>query len=160
MAIALPYPDMDFVPLDILTAGELNQMVANIEFLANQFPVKSSNIDWNTIGTSVALTDFLTMESNFELGAGCWVKRIGNMLFGHILVHKKSGNFTSPQEAVFGINSAYRPNPAYNSAGFLKGSEWNVSSVCYVYMAAQCLINASAASNCPWAVFDFQYSIV
>lgn len=160
MAITLPYPDMDFVPLDILTAGELNQMVANTEFLANQFPIQNANVDWNSLETTVALTDFLTMESNFALGAGCWVKRIGNMLFGHILVRKKSGNFTSPQEAVFGINSAYRPNPVYNSAGFLKSSEWNVASVCYVYMAAQCLINATAASNCAWAVFDFQYSIV
>lgn len=35
MALALPYPDMDFVPLDILLASELNQMVANIEFLAS-----------------------------------------------------------------------------------------------------------------------------
>lgn len=36
MALALPYPDMDFVPLDILLASELNQMVANIEYLANE----------------------------------------------------------------------------------------------------------------------------
>lgn len=45
MALVLPYPDMDFVPLDILTAAELNQMVANTEFIANQFPIASSQID-------------------------------------------------------------------------------------------------------------------
>lgn len=28
--VELPYPDMDFVPMDILTAEELDQMVANI----------------------------------------------------------------------------------------------------------------------------------
>ena len=48
MALTLPYPDMVFVPLDILTAEEQNQLVGNIEFLANQFPVQSSNIGWST----------------------------------------------------------------------------------------------------------------
>lgn len=31
----LPYPNMDFVPLDILTADELDQIVANIEAINN-----------------------------------------------------------------------------------------------------------------------------
>ena len=31
----LPYPDMDFTPLDILTAAEMDQMVANDQYLAN-----------------------------------------------------------------------------------------------------------------------------
>lgn len=44
MALTLPYPDMVFVPLDILTAEEQNQLVGNIEFLANQFPIGTSNI--------------------------------------------------------------------------------------------------------------------
>lgn len=58
MALTLPYPDMVFVPLDILTAEEQNQLVGNIEFLANQFPimstniandaVQSTNIDWSS----------------------------------------------------------------------------------------------------------------
>lgn len=46
MAASLPNPNMVFVPLDILTAEELNQMVANTNFLANLFPVASSNINW------------------------------------------------------------------------------------------------------------------
>ena len=62
MALTLPYPDMVFVPLDILTAEEQNQLVGNIEFLANQFPLAASNIangavtadkiDWSTISSS------------------------------------------------------------------------------------------------------------
>lgn len=31
----LPYPDMDFTPLDILTAAEMDQMVANDQYLTN-----------------------------------------------------------------------------------------------------------------------------
>ena len=59
MALTLPYPSMNFVPLDVLTAAEQNQLVANIEYIANQFPitnaniasstVKSSNIDWTSM---------------------------------------------------------------------------------------------------------------
>lgn len=33
--VTLPYPNMDFVPLDILTANELDQLVANIEAVNN-----------------------------------------------------------------------------------------------------------------------------
>lgn len=35
MAIVLPYPKLDFVPLDVLTAAEMNQMVANCNALAD-----------------------------------------------------------------------------------------------------------------------------
>lgn len=51
MALTLPYPDMVFVPLDILTAEEQNQLVGNIEFLANQFPLAASNIADGAIGS-------------------------------------------------------------------------------------------------------------
>ncbi len=34
--MALPYPSMSFVPLDVLTADELNQMVANDQYLATE----------------------------------------------------------------------------------------------------------------------------
>lgn len=44
MALTLPYPSMNFVPLDILTAQQQNQLVANIQYIANQFPVSASNI--------------------------------------------------------------------------------------------------------------------
>ena len=52
MALTLPYPDMVFVPLDILTAEEQNQLVGNIEFLANQFPLAASNIANGAIGSA------------------------------------------------------------------------------------------------------------
>ena len=48
MALTLPYPNMDFTPLDILTADEMDQLVANIEFISQQFPISSSNIDWSS----------------------------------------------------------------------------------------------------------------
>lgn len=35
MAITLPYPDMDFTPLDVLTATEMDQIVSNYEYIAD-----------------------------------------------------------------------------------------------------------------------------
>lgn len=81
MALTLPYPSMNFVPLDVLTAAEQNQLVANIEYIANQFPitnanigsaaVKSQNIDWTTIGLIAsktgtgASTETITQTANY-----------------------------------------------------------------------------------------------
>lgn len=44
MALALPYPSLDFVPLDVLTAEEMNQIVANYTYIANQFPITMTNL--------------------------------------------------------------------------------------------------------------------
>lgn len=48
MALTLPYPDLDFVPLDVLTAEELNEIVANYTYISNQFPLTSDKLDWTT----------------------------------------------------------------------------------------------------------------
>lgn len=79
MALTLPYPSMNFVPLDVLTAAEQNQLVANIEYIANQFPitnaniasqaVKSSNIDWTTITSTLEELSFAKWR--FVTGGDC-----------------------------------------------------------------------------------------
>ena len=79
MALTLPYPSMNFVPLDVLTAAEQNQLVANIEYIANQFPitnaniassaVKSQNIDWTTMQfyeKRLHQAETLTQTSNYQ----------------------------------------------------------------------------------------------
>lgn len=65
--MALPYPSMSFVPLDILTAEEMNHIVANYTYLANQLPVgtvniadnavTSAKIDWSTVDCGNTSTD-------------------------------------------------------------------------------------------------------
>lgn len=50
MSAVLPNPNMDFVPLDQLTADELDDMVENIEYLA-------SYINNNMMSLSVVTTD-------------------------------------------------------------------------------------------------------
>lgn len=46
--VTLPYPNMDFVPLDVLTANELDQLVANIEAV-NNAQITSAQISNSTI---------------------------------------------------------------------------------------------------------------
>lgn len=56
MAITtLPYPNMDFVPLDILTATELDQLVANIEAI-NASSISTSALS-NLAVTSAKIAD-------------------------------------------------------------------------------------------------------
>lgn len=43
MSLSLPYPNIVFVPLDKLTAGEMNQLVANDQALANAMPSSSTS---------------------------------------------------------------------------------------------------------------------
>ena len=50
MAAVLPNPNMDFVPLDTLSASELDQMVQNIEYL-------NTYINTNMLSLTVTTTD-------------------------------------------------------------------------------------------------------
>lgn len=123
MAINLPYPDMDFVPLDILTANELDQMVANIEYLANVFPIGSDEIANNAIiSTKIndkAVTsdkiDFTTFSSswtkctfsggytgsnNAGFPDGIYAKIEGNLLFIYGGCSPISGNFPTGDTVV------------------------------------------------------------
>lgn len=50
--MALPYPGMDFVPFDILTAEELSQMNANIEALSNGTGLNPGSITSDTLAES------------------------------------------------------------------------------------------------------------
>lgn len=55
----LPYPNMDFVPLDILTADELDQIVANIEAI-NSVSIGTSAIANNAITTAKVADSAIT----------------------------------------------------------------------------------------------------
>lgn len=52
MSMTLPYPSLVFVPLDKLTAEEMNQIVANYTAIANTFPLSSGDIDNLAIKTA------------------------------------------------------------------------------------------------------------
>lgn len=105
MALALPYPDMDFVPLDILLASELNQMVANIEFLASDdvFPVDTANIadsavtaskiDWTT--TDVAVSFMPSGTPNYLTN----IQNNSYLVGGKYFILSMKANLTTPSTA-------------------------------------------------------------
>lgn len=68
MALTLPYPGMDFTPLDILTADEMDHLVANIEYLANN--ILSSTVLYSGSQTGdVTLSSDVTQYTYIEIFA-------------------------------------------------------------------------------------------
>lgn len=68
--MALPYPSMNFVPLDVLTAAQQNQLVANIEYLntqdgnlANSITTLSNKLGgWYFVGAVQAYGQFINID--------------------------------------------------------------------------------------------------
>jgi hypothetical protein len=52
MALTLPYPSMSFVPLDVLTAEEMNHIVSNYTYIANQFPITPAEASFTKYSTT------------------------------------------------------------------------------------------------------------
>lgn len=72
--MALPYPNMDFTPLDILTAAEMDKIVANIESLANgtgiaDGVIQARKVDFKTFGATNSdwFSSDKTLTSRVEL---------------------------------------------------------------------------------------------
>lgn len=63
MAYTLPYPNIVFVPLDVLTAEELNQIVANTEGLASQITSASRTINVIDFGNRKIMWGSITTTS-------------------------------------------------------------------------------------------------
>lgn len=64
--VTLPYPNMDFTPLDILTANELDQLVANIEAINNTTAITTALADalYYKAGDTITLTQSTTPPLN------------------------------------------------------------------------------------------------
>ena len=106
--VTLPYPNMDFVPLDVLTANELDQIVANIEAVNNaqitsaqlsngsvstakiaDSAVSADKIDWaslgakyNQVASQIEIGTTTTTMLTLALTAGTWLL-IGTANFNH-----------------------------------------------------------------------------
>lgn len=61
--MALPYPSMNFVPLDILTAAEMNQLVANITSLSNGTGLANGSVGTNQIAPTAVTPDKLNLTT-------------------------------------------------------------------------------------------------
>lgn len=70
--VTLPYPNMDFVPLDILTANELDQLVANIEAINNTTSIDTliQQTFFYKTGDTITLAQNITPPLNGLLTGG------------------------------------------------------------------------------------------
>lgn len=125
MAITtLPYPSMDFVPLDILTATELDQLVANIEAINNTTLATSAIAD-GAITTAKIADDGVTVAKIDYSGHGRFSRKLGSntqnisantattVLFPDAVVTDvgvsySSGIFTVSQAGWWSISSSVR----------------------------------------------------
>lgn len=124
MAQSLPYPSMDFTPLDILTANELDQMVANIEFLATKMAADP---------VAVSLTDFMTMASGYELNTSySSVYKWGKLVVARLQVNSTTA-FSTSNSIIGSINAAYKGNGIWNYAAIFGGDN-NVRDYGYCYV--------------------------
>lgn len=127
MAITtLPYPNMDFVPLDILTATELDQLVANIEAINN------SNITTNAIASKAVTTAkidysghgrfYRTLGSNTQnIPANtATVLLFPSAIVTDVNVSYSSGTFTVSQAGWWSISSSVRAVSNGASTGLLR----------------------------------------
>lgn len=83
----------------------------------------------------VALTDFISMNTNFSLSESSVYKQ-GKHIFGNIIV-KKSSNYGSSSDVVGTINSGYRPAKGLLPVCVLGADEWNSASVGYCYITTE-----------------------
>lgn len=81
MALTLPNPSINFVPLDVLTAEELNEIVANIDALAQQFPLTSANIGTGAI-TNTKLVSGSVTSDKVDYSSVLGFKKVFNNLGG------------------------------------------------------------------------------
>lgn len=97
MALTLPYPDLDFVPLDILTAEEMNEIVANYTFIASQFPIGAGALDFanlhleaEPVQAEINCPDgVLTTIQTLDLPVGTW--RVSYLMRGYALTSGNTG---------------------------------------------------------------------
>lgn len=94
MSIALPYPNMSFTPLDVLTAEEMNQIVANYTYIANNTSGGgggggASILDCYPVGSYYETSD-TSFNPNVTWG-GTWVLDSQ----GRVTVAQNSGTFAT-----------------------------------------------------------------
>ncbi len=128
MAAALPNPSIVFVPLDVLTADELNQICQNVSFLAELFPVSSANIGNNAVtGAKIALNTITSDKLNNATSGNTAVAptnknvmRLGNrkVMWGTTTVNAVESYNDKTQDVSFPENFATVPIVLVSVAGW------------------------------------------
>ena len=99
MTPTLPYPGMVFVPLDILTAEEQNQMVANDQYLRDFCAGLADGTNLSDDAVQAQKIDFSTFNRTTDLSSGYY--EMGDLLFcwGRATVSVGTGSYAETQKA-------------------------------------------------------------
>lgn len=123
MAVTLPYPSMNFVPLDILTAQQQNQLVANINFLAGKIEVP----------VSYAPSDMITLAEGFSFGGSYSnVYKIGKLVIARFQINSTSA-YSTTQSIMGTITNAFKGDGIYNGS-CVYGGDNSVKEIGYLYV--------------------------
>lgn len=127
--VTLPYPSMDFTPLDILTADELDQIVANYEAI-NNATIQTTNIANNAVTSAK-----ISLDNSVD---GAWKKM---QLGSTINVYFTSGTLTLSQggsswQQYVVENAPSTLNPANVSFGFVSGVSADAAEIVTGFVGA------------------------
>lgn len=95
----LPYPDMDFTPLDILTAAEMDQMVANDQYLRDFCAGLADGTNLSDGVIQARNIDFSTFDRTTNLSSGYY--GMGDLLicWGQSTATLGTGSYAETQKA-------------------------------------------------------------
>ena len=120
--------------------------------------VTSAKVDWSTItATGYAPADCFDVTSGYTLGGRLY--KIGNIVFGNIIVHKTSGNFSSSQVAVGMPNAGFVPAAAANIFCSLSTDEWSSTSIGYFYVGSGGMYVKDPNASNSWAKATVIYTV-
>lgn len=93
-------------------------------------------IDFAT-AKSVPTTDFIEFATGYSNVAQTNIYRQGNHIFGRIICQKTSGNFSSSQQTIATIKSAYRPTENQIGQSYYNSStQWGIEAIGYSYLSS------------------------
>lgn len=127
MTAPLPNPSIVFVPLDVLTADELNQICQNVNYLAGLFPVNSGNINSGAVtGDKIAANAITSDKISNTTGNTAMaptnrnVLRIGNrkIMWGSVTVNAVPTGTDKSQDVTFPESFASLPKVIVSPSGW------------------------------------------
>ena len=108
MALTLPYPSMNFVPLDVLTAAEQNQLVTNIEYIASQFPAAKQDNFPNPAQATAYYGTPITITTAGKYICYCSVETYATGTSGVLFVYIRKNNTTNLLNTQFTTKNSAR----------------------------------------------------
>ena len=107
----------------------------------------------------ISISNFITPQSGFSIAGD--VARLGNVVFGTLRINKTGGSFSSTQDRVGVVASAYAPTQVVNSFGALGSTEWSATNIAYFYVGdtGTMFIADHNNANRSWAKVIFIWTI-